>query len=437
MNSRVYLSRSLNTVAENEVVRTSSAFRSRRCASARRSGADHPAQSRWRLRRMRGRRSHGWSPTVEAATTRAPEATPVTAAISGRVVNEKGQGQQGFVVEIIGVQGARVDSVDSTDAAGFFGAVYDEARTAALGKAGSLFLRVIDAAGKEIFRSKDAFTSQPGADVRQTITLPVRIVPRSSVTNATIFPRKVDQTPPVVTTPPTDTSRRPIRNRRPIRRFARRSISSTSTTRCGDSSSPAASTTSKACSRPIPPSWPRLSATRRQQRSCRQWPRQVLGCCRRHGVRQRRRQHHDANDADNSDDRQPTTRRRRQHQRRRQHPTPTTPTNANDADNPDDAGEADDADNAGDTTGDAGNAGDGTPTTPTTPTTRSSRHRLAAREEEEGQLGCLQPPDATPTAGRATAQPAVRKSRAARPSARRRPSRVRAVAEPALQDIRA
>ena len=139
VNSRVYLSRSLNTVAENEVVRTK-AYQVEAVRLSQKIGADHPRAVALATQADAGAQvTRLVSNSAEAATTRAPEPTAATSAISGRVVNEKGQGQQGFVVEVIGVQGARLDAVGSTDAAGFFGAEYRRSEDRRAGEGGKSF----------------------------------------------------------------------------------------------------------------------------------------------------------------------------------------------------------------------------------------------------------------------------------------------------------
>jgi hypothetical protein len=203
LNSRLYLSRSLNIVGENEVVRTK-AYQLETVRLSQKIGADHPRTVALKTQAEAGTQvMRIVVNSAETATTRAPAPTETTAAVSGRVVNAKGQGQPGLVVELVTAKGERADVVAPTDAAGFFGTTYDEERTATLARAGKLFLRVLSS-GKEVFRATDAITVQPGADVQQTITLPVRVVTRSTVANGTvIFGSGGGTGTPPVTQPPT------------------------------------------------------------------------------------------------------------------------------------------------------------------------------------------------------------------------------------------
>jgi hypothetical protein len=183
--SRGYLSRSLASVTENEVVRTK-AYQFEAARLSQKLGADNPrtvsvkvqADAGAPLTRLLAR-------SAEAARNQTPAATATTATVSGQVVNDKGQGQEGYVVELVRADGTRVETVGRTDASGHYAASYDDAKTAALANEGNLFLRIVDPAGKETFRATDATTVNAGTNVRSTTTTPVRVVPRSVVTTGT------------------------------------------------------------------------------------------------------------------------------------------------------------------------------------------------------------------------------------------------------------
>src|SRR5262249_48786818 len=119
---------------------------------------------------------------AEVATVRPPAASATTAAVSGRLVNTKGQGQEGFTVELVRPNATRVETIGRTDASGFFATVFDDARTTALAREGDLLLRVVDSDGKEVMRATDTIRIAPGADSSSTLTVPVRMVPRSAAT---------------------------------------------------------------------------------------------------------------------------------------------------------------------------------------------------------------------------------------------------------------
>jgi hypothetical protein len=144
--------------------------------------------------------------SAEAAATTTPTVPDAGSAISGRLVNTKGQGQAGYTVELASATGAPAATIGRTDGNGGFGASFNSDETARLQKLGKLLPRVLDAAGKEVLLSKDAVVLAPGASVQITLTLPVRIVPRSVVLNGTVIIGERPTTPPVPPPPPVRTS---------------------------------------------------------------------------------------------------------------------------------------------------------------------------------------------------------------------------------------
>jgi hypothetical protein len=131
--------------------------------------------------------------SAEAAATPPPPVPDAGSAISGRLVNTKSQGQPGYTVELVSAAGAPAATIGRTDGNGSFGASFNSDETARLQKLGKLLPRVLDANGKEVLLSKDAVVLAPGANVQITLTLPVRIVPRSVVLNGTVI---IGQRPP-------------------------------------------------------------------------------------------------------------------------------------------------------------------------------------------------------------------------------------------------
>jgi len=117
---------------------------------------------------------------AEAIAVDPPAAGEKGATIGGRVVNSKGQGQPGLVVELVRADDTRVAPAGRTDDSGFFTQTFDERTTAALQKEGTLFLHVLDATGKEILFSKDKIAIAPGANVQVALTVPVRGVPQAA-----------------------------------------------------------------------------------------------------------------------------------------------------------------------------------------------------------------------------------------------------------------
>ncbi len=102
------------------------------------------------------------------------------AAVSGRLANEKGQGQPGYTVELIDANGGNVTLIGRTEGNGGFGRAFDANETAALARIGKFFPRVRDAAGREVLRGKDTVLIEQGAKVELALVLPLRVVPRSA-----------------------------------------------------------------------------------------------------------------------------------------------------------------------------------------------------------------------------------------------------------------
>lgn len=115
---------------------------------------------------------------AEVASLRIPSPAADGAALSGRFVNARSQGLQGYGVEILNARGARVYTIGQTDASGFFSVALSPATTAALARVGEVFLRVADATGLEVYRAQDALRIAPGANIQTTLAVPLRVVPR-------------------------------------------------------------------------------------------------------------------------------------------------------------------------------------------------------------------------------------------------------------------
>ena len=204
--SRQLVARALSAVNETEVARTR-AYQLEAARLSARLGADHPRVAALQAQADAGVQvSRLVAISAEAIVVDPPSATETTSAISGRLINEKNQGQPGVVVELVRTDGTRVAVVGRTDDSGFYAQTFDERTTAALAKEGTVYLRFLDRAGKEIHFSKEAIAITPGADVRSTVTVPVRVVPISvASTGKVIFnkPGSDPGKPPAPGKPPT------------------------------------------------------------------------------------------------------------------------------------------------------------------------------------------------------------------------------------------
>lgn len=162
-------------VAETQVARTR-AYQQETLRLATKLGADHP-----RVAALRAQSDGGAmiaklvALNAEAVVTDPPPVPQDTGAtISGRVINDKGQGQPGMVVELVRADDTRVAPAGRTDETGAFSQTFDARTTLMLQKEGVLFLHVLDVTGKEVLFSKDKLALAPGANVQVTLTVPVR-----------------------------------------------------------------------------------------------------------------------------------------------------------------------------------------------------------------------------------------------------------------------
>jgi hypothetical protein len=173
-------------------------------------GADHPKTMAMNAQAEAGVVTQRVLATsAEAGATTTPDVPDAGSALSGRLVNTKGQGQPGYTIVLVSASGAPAATVGRTDGNGGFGASFDANETARLAKLGKLLPRVLDANDREVLLSKDAVTLAAGADVQITLTLPVRVVPRSVVQTGTVlFAQEPTPTPapPTPTPSPTPTS---------------------------------------------------------------------------------------------------------------------------------------------------------------------------------------------------------------------------------------
>ena len=114
-------------------------------------GADHPKTRSLAAQAEAGVVTQQFLTTsAEAFGSVAPVVPDAGAAISGRLVNSKGQGQAGFAVELVNTAGAQAAALGRSDKYGAFGDSFDADETTRLARLGKLRARVLDAAGAEV-----------------------------------------------------------------------------------------------------------------------------------------------------------------------------------------------------------------------------------------------------------------------------------------------
>src|SRR5262249_20173953 len=169
-------------------VATTRAYQYEAARLAVKRGPDHPTTAAMSAQAQAGA---GTSRVLVATaeTVRAPvTTTPANGStLTGRLVNDRGQGLPDYSVDLLRANGTRVDAVGLTDSAGYFTAAYDNAHTAALQKEGDLFAHVVDLNGKEVMRDTVALHFAAGANLQITLVVPVRVVPRSVVIDGTVI----------------------------------------------------------------------------------------------------------------------------------------------------------------------------------------------------------------------------------------------------------
>ncbi|QQZ39394.1 right-handed parallel beta-helix repeat-containing protein [Pseudomonas sp. SK3(2021)] len=151
-------------------------------------GAEHPTALALAAQGQAGARTNQiLRASAETVTLSTPSAPVGGSTLSGRFINDRGQGLPEHLIELVKADGSHVERVARTDATGFFSAAYDESRTAALAKEGKLFARVLDLDGKELLLDKTALRFAPDAQLQATLVVPVRVVPRSVAVSGTLI----------------------------------------------------------------------------------------------------------------------------------------------------------------------------------------------------------------------------------------------------------
>jgi hypothetical protein len=145
--------------------------------------------------------------TAEAGAGPLQQVPEGGSALSGRLVDARGQGQAGYQIELASQDGAAAARIGPSDANGNFGASFDANETARLARLGKLLPRVLDDAGREVLLSQDAVVLAPGAHPQITLVLPQRVAPRD-VPNPVPGPAPPDGAPsarPETSQPPART----------------------------------------------------------------------------------------------------------------------------------------------------------------------------------------------------------------------------------------
>lgn len=127
------------------------------------------------------------SMTAEAGAATSPEVPDRGSALSGRLINSKGQGEAGYTIELARRDGSSAARLGRSDANGNFSAGFDADETEGLAKLGKLLPRVLDDAGKEVLLSQDAVLLVPGANLRIILMLPRHAVSRSVTPNGAVI----------------------------------------------------------------------------------------------------------------------------------------------------------------------------------------------------------------------------------------------------------
>jgi hypothetical protein len=169
-------------------VATTKAYQAEAARMTQKHGAEHPTSAALTAKSQAGAEtSRLLATSAETLSVSVPTAPEGGSTFSGRFINDRGQGLADHSVSLLRSNGAEVENVGRTDAAGAFSVAYDSAQTARLDKEGELFARVTDLAGKEVLRDKTALRFTAGAELQATLVVPVRVVPKSVVVNGTLI----------------------------------------------------------------------------------------------------------------------------------------------------------------------------------------------------------------------------------------------------------
>lgn len=130
-----------------------------------------------------------------------PQAADGGSTLSGRVGNDRGQGQAHLRVELMRRNGDVIEAVALTDVSGYFGASFAAQDTQRLAREGDLFLRVSSARGSEVLRDTQPLRFTAGVQLRTALVVPLRLAPRAIVTGPPTGDATGGLTPPGLRTP--------------------------------------------------------------------------------------------------------------------------------------------------------------------------------------------------------------------------------------------
>lgn len=166
-------------------------------------GNAHPLAATMNAQAEANRRSAGvLAGGAEAFVTSPPAVPKGGAAVSGRVVNDRGRGLLRYVVELMGRNGERVAPVGRSDTGGWFGTTFDAGRIAELQRAGELSARVLAPDGRVVLSDWRTLRIEPDVDLRLSLVVALRNVPRSVVATATTIHGAPVKPPVAVTRTP-------------------------------------------------------------------------------------------------------------------------------------------------------------------------------------------------------------------------------------------
>jgi hypothetical protein len=169
-------------------VATTQVYQVEAARMAAKHGANHPTTVALLAQGQAGAQtSRLLAASAETVAVSVPAASAGGSTLSGRFVNDRGQGLADYAVELLRGNGTAVETVGRTDVSGYFSASYDKERTAALAREGDLFARVTDLAGKQVLRDKTALRFAPDANLQTTLMVPVRMVPKSVAISGTVI----------------------------------------------------------------------------------------------------------------------------------------------------------------------------------------------------------------------------------------------------------
>jgi hypothetical protein len=139
--SQLSAAKAISHVNATQVVTTKAyQFEAARLAAKR--GSDDPTAVALNVQGRAGAQtSRLLAASAETVIVAVPTAPPDGSSISGRLVNDRGQGMPDYSIELLRANGTRVTTVGLANATGYFSAIYDEAQTEAICSRASLTSR--------------------------------------------------------------------------------------------------------------------------------------------------------------------------------------------------------------------------------------------------------------------------------------------------------